>query len=212
MKDVETLTDAFACGDTKRVMSQASNSPQHTLGDCAQTDFQHPTNPFLDLSVDLPAEREPSNPFVIGISSHQVPLLLYQGENEYRPEIDPASFDVDEPELIEIFQNSKNSFTLLDNPCPQDFANNPFLVTNPFKLKSTNPFKGSLNEIANPFGGVLNELENCVRNTPVSRKNDGFTTVVSHPKVSLKRKENTVMSCIKSRGSGGNSPRCQKLN
>ncbi|GBO07249.1 hypothetical protein AVEN_254815-1, partial [Araneus ventricosus] len=89
MKDVGTLTDAFACGDTERVVFQAPNSPQHTLGDCGRTDFQHPTNPFLDNSLGLPAETEPSNPFVIGFGSHQVPLLLYQGENEYRPEIDP---------------------------------------------------------------------------------------------------------------------------
>ncbi|GBO38524.1 hypothetical protein AVEN_236866-1, partial [Araneus ventricosus] len=117
-------------------------------------------------------------------------------------------FEVEEPELIEIFQNSKNSFSLIDKPCPQDFANNPFLETNPFKLKPTNPFTGLISKNTNSFCGASEELKISVRNALASQKNDGSPLVVSH----VKWKVNTVMSRIESKCSIGSSPRCQKLN
>ncbi|GBM76918.1 hypothetical protein AVEN_239760-1 [Araneus ventricosus] len=340
---VETLTDAFACGDTERLVFETANSAQPTLGDCEHKYLQHPNNQFLDnyydlssqstnsfltqitshqaplllyqggneehpeidplsseveepepieifqnskeilslldnpsddlpsqaegtnpflteitshqvplllyqdeneerpeidplsseveepepieifqnskeiLSLldnpsnDLPSQAEGTNPFLTEITSHQVPLLLYQGENEERPEIDPLCFEVEEPELIEIFQNSKKTFSLLDSPCPQDFTINPFLVTNSFALKSTNPFKGSLNENTNIFSGAPEEPKNCLLDASVSQKNDGISPGVSRPKLSLKRTANTAMSWIKSRFSVGRSPRYQKL-
>ncbi|GBN44060.1 hypothetical protein AVEN_114404-1 [Araneus ventricosus] len=90
--DVETFTDAFAFGDTERTGFKTPNSPQPGLGDCEQIHFQHPTNPFLDNPDDLPAETELTNHMLNGITSNQVPLQLYQGENEERPDIDPSSF------------------------------------------------------------------------------------------------------------------------
>ncbi|GBN96367.1 hypothetical protein AVEN_105197-1 [Araneus ventricosus] len=145
-KDFATITDKFACGDTKRVGFQIANSAPPTLEDCEQTSVQHQTNPFLDNSDNLPANTGGTNLLLTGTTSNQIPLLLYQGENEEAPEIDPGCFEVDEPELMQIFQNSNNVFSLLDNPCPQDFVNNPFLTTNPFELKDTNPFKGPIIE------------------------------------------------------------------
>ncbi|GBN95561.1 hypothetical protein AVEN_274577-1 [Araneus ventricosus] len=145
-KDFATVTDNFACGDTKRVGFQTANSATSTLGDCEQTSVQHPTNPFLDNSENLPEDTEGTNLLLTGTTSNKIPLLLYKGENEEAPEIDPGCFKVDEPELIQIFQNSNNVFSFLDNPCPQDFVNNPFLTTNPFELKDTNPFKGPIIE------------------------------------------------------------------
>ncbi|GBN80584.1 hypothetical protein AVEN_141263-1 [Araneus ventricosus] len=145
-EDFATITDNFACGDTKRVGFQPANSAPPTLEDCEQTCVQQQTNPFLDNSDNLPADTEGTILFLTGTTSNQIPLLLYQGENEEAPEIDPGCFEVDEPELIQIFQNSNNVFSLLDNLCPQDFANNPFLVTNTFELRDTNPFKGPIIE------------------------------------------------------------------
>ncbi|GBN80586.1 hypothetical protein AVEN_141265-1 [Araneus ventricosus] len=145
-KDTETLTDKFACGDTKRVGFQTANSAPPTLGDCEQTCVQQQTNAFLDNSENLPEDTEGKNLFLTRTTSNEIPLLLYQGENEEAPEIDPGCFEVDEPELIQIFQNSNNVFSLLDNPCPQVFVNNPFLTTNPFELKVANPFKGPIIE------------------------------------------------------------------
>ncbi|GBN95559.1 hypothetical protein AVEN_274575-1 [Araneus ventricosus] len=144
--DVETITDNFACGDTKRVGFQTANSAPPTLEDCGENCVQQQTNAFLDNSDNLPANTGGTNLLLTGTTSNEIPLLLYQGENEETPEIDPGSFEVDEPELINIFQNSNNVFSLLDNLCPQDFANNPFLVTNPFELRDTNPFKGPIIE------------------------------------------------------------------
>ncbi|GBO20846.1 hypothetical protein AVEN_237085-1 [Araneus ventricosus] len=64
MKDVGTLTDAFACGDTgKSSVSRLLILPQHTLGDCGEQIFNILPIPFLDNSVDLPAETESSNPY-----------------------------------------------------------------------------------------------------------------------------------------------------
>ncbi|GBO25435.1 hypothetical protein AVEN_197355-1, partial [Araneus ventricosus] len=145
-KDTETLTDKFACGDTETIGFQTANSAQSTLLDCEQTCVQHETNHFLDKSDNLPADTEGTNLLLLGTTWNQIPLLLYQGENEEAPEIDPGSFEVDEPELINIFENSNNVFSLLDNSCPQDFVNNPLLTTNPFELKDTNPFKGPIIE------------------------------------------------------------------
>ncbi|GBM48910.1 hypothetical protein AVEN_237528-1 [Araneus ventricosus] len=143
-KDAETVTDNFAYGDTQRVGFQTANSAPPALGDCEQTCVQHQTNLFLDNSDNLPEDTEGTILLLTGTTWNEIPLLLYQGENEEAPEIDPGCFEVDEPELINIFQNSNNVFSLLDNPCPQDFANNPFLTTNPFELRDTNPFKGSI--------------------------------------------------------------------
>ncbi|GBO23721.1 hypothetical protein AVEN_217837-1 [Araneus ventricosus] len=145
-KDVETITDNFACGDTKRVGFQTANSAPPALGDCGKTCVQQQTNPFVDKSDNLIADTEGTNIFLTGTTSNQIPLLLYQGEKEDAPEIDPGCFEVDEPELIQIFQNSNNVFSLLDNPCPQDFVNNPFLTANPFELRDTNPLKGPIIE------------------------------------------------------------------
>ncbi|GBN61027.1 hypothetical protein AVEN_269659-1 [Araneus ventricosus] len=145
-KDFATVTDNFACGDTKTVGFQTANSAPSTLEDCEQSCVQQQTNPFLDNSDNLPADTEGAILLLTGTTSNQIPLRLYQGENEEAPEIDPGSFEVDEPELINIFQNSNNVFSLLDNLCPQDFVNNPFLVTNPFELRDTNPFKGPIIE------------------------------------------------------------------
>ncbi|GBO22760.1 hypothetical protein AVEN_144713-1 [Araneus ventricosus] len=145
-KDFATITDNFACGDTKIVGFQTANSAPSTLEDCEQTCVQQQINPFLDISDNLPADTEGKNLLLTGTTSNLIPLLLYQGENEEAPEIDPGCFEVDEPELIQIFQNSNNVFSFLDNPCPQDFVNNPFLTTNPFELKDTNPFKGPIIE------------------------------------------------------------------
>ncbi|GBN77273.1 hypothetical protein AVEN_90899-1 [Araneus ventricosus] len=145
-KDFATITENFACGDTTRVGFQTANSAPPTLEDCEQTCVQQQTNPFLDNSENFPEDTEGTNLLLTGTTSTQIPLLLYQGENEETPEIDPGSFEVDEPELINIFQNSNNVFSLLDNPSAQDFPNNPFLVTNPFELKDTNPFKGPIIE------------------------------------------------------------------
>ncbi|GBO38525.1 hypothetical protein AVEN_236866-1, partial [Araneus ventricosus] len=74
-KDVETITDDFAYGDTGKVAFETPNSPQPGLGDCEQIHFQHPTNPFLDNPEDLLAETESSTSFFTGITSHQVPVL-----------------------------------------------------------------------------------------------------------------------------------------
>ncbi|GBL93266.1 hypothetical protein AVEN_42699-1 [Araneus ventricosus] len=134
------------------------------------------------------------------------------GENEEAPEINPESFEVDEPELIEIFQKAKNSFSLLDNPYPQDFATNTFLVTNPFEPTDNNPLKGSIKENTNPLSGVSEELKNSVISTSVSQKQDGFSPVVSRPKRSFKRKMNKLMSWVKSRYIVPNSPRYLELN
>ncbi|GBN77276.1 hypothetical protein AVEN_90902-1 [Araneus ventricosus] len=141
-QDVETITDNFACGDTRRVGFQIANSAPPALGDCEQTCVRRQTNPFLDNSDNLPADTEGTILLLTETTSNEIPLLLYQGENEEAPEIDPGCFEVDEPELIQIFQNSNNVFSLVDTLCPQDFVNNPFLITNPFELKDTNPFKG----------------------------------------------------------------------
>ncbi|GBM43328.1 hypothetical protein AVEN_96998-1 [Araneus ventricosus] len=150
---------------------------------------------FSDDFDDSTATLVARNPFITGATSN--PLLLYQGENEEPPEIDPRSFEVDEPQLIAIFQNSQNSFSLVDNPCPQDFATNPFLLTYPFKLKNTNPFKGSVKENTNLFSGVSELKNSVVRNTSVSQNQDGFSPAISRPKWSLKRKLNKLMSWIK---------------
>ncbi|GBM39257.1 hypothetical protein AVEN_130797-1, partial [Araneus ventricosus] len=144
--DVATITDNFACGDTRRVGFQTANSAPPTLLDCEQTCVQQQTNAFLDNSENLPEDTEGKNLLLTRTTSNEIPLLLNQGENEEAPEIDPGCFEVDEPELIQIFQNSNNVFSFLDNPCPQDFVNNPFLTTNPFELKDTNPFKGPIIE------------------------------------------------------------------
>ncbi|GBO37529.1 hypothetical protein AVEN_153560-1 [Araneus ventricosus] len=95
-KDAETITDKFVCGDNERVELKTANSAPPILG-------------------DYKGEIKGSNSSYTDITFDRIPLLLYQGENEETPEIDPE-FEVDEPEVIEIFQNSKNSFSLFDNP------------------------------------------------------------------------------------------------
>ncbi|GBO25433.1 hypothetical protein AVEN_197353-1 [Araneus ventricosus] len=146
-KDFEIITDNFACGDTKRVGFQPAISAPPTLEDCEQTSVQQQTNNSLDNSDNLPADTEGTNLLLSGTTWNQTPLLLYQGENEEAAEIDPGCFEVDEPELIQIFQNSNNVFSLLDNPCPQDFVNNPFLTANPFELRDTNPLLGKSSKL-----------------------------------------------------------------
>ncbi|GBN07747.1 hypothetical protein AVEN_57876-1 [Araneus ventricosus] len=190
-KDAETITDKFVCGDNERVELKTDNSAPPILGDLEITG----TNPS---STDITFDR--------------IPLLLYQGENEETPEIDPESFEVDEPELIEIFQNSKISFSSLDNPCPHHFSTNPFLVTNPFELKKTNAFKRLSTGITNPFYGVLDDDKISVRSTSVSRKKVISLPVISRSKLSLKRNVKQFKSWIKSRRSVNNSLRYTKLN
>ncbi|GBN93722.1 hypothetical protein AVEN_166952-1 [Araneus ventricosus] len=103
-------------------------------------------------------------------TSDQNPLLLYQEENEKVSDIDHEAVEVDEPELIEIFESSKIFFSLHGNLCPQDFTNNPFLVTNSFELKNANPFKRPINEITNLFYDVSDEDKISVRSKSVLRK------------------------------------------
>ncbi|GBL79716.1 hypothetical protein AVEN_217626-1, partial [Araneus ventricosus] len=196
-KDAHNSTDALACGEVEGNVFDVPDSVQLTVGDNEAKYVQNRTNPFLDdlndSTVTLVARNSflddsddstvtivGRNSFIAGATSN--PLLLYEGETEEAPEIDSKSFEIDEPELIAIFQNSQNSFSLVDNPCPQDFVTNSFLITNPFELKDTNPFKGPIKENTYPVSGASEELEISVINTFVSQKQDGSSPVVSRPK------------------------------
>ncbi|KAF8777076.1 hypothetical protein HNY73_013999 [Argiope bruennichi] len=119
--------------------------------------------------------------------------LLYQEVDE-PPEIDPSWFEMDEPELMEIFETSKNIFSVFDNPSENDFATNPFLAKNPFELTNTNPFKESIIAKNNPFSGISNEQNVSELNTCSCPKQDTLTLVASRPNHYLKRKVNKVAS------------------
>ncbi|KAF8783152.1 hypothetical protein HNY73_013356 [Argiope bruennichi] len=147
------------------------------------------TNPFLDNFDDFVNVKRETNPFKTDIYSNEKTVLLYLEVDE-PPEIDPSWFEIDEPELIEIFENAKNIFSVLDNPLENDFATNPFLARNPFKLTNKNPFKESIIANNNPFSGISNEQkmsEQCP-------KEDNLTLVASRRNHYLKRKVNKVAS------------------
>ncbi|KAF8786152.1 hypothetical protein HNY73_007909 [Argiope bruennichi] len=123
------------------------------------------TNPFLDNSDDFADVKKETNPFKSDIYSNEKTLFLYQEVDE-PPEIDPSWFEMDEPELMEIFESSKNIFSVLDNPSENDFATNPFLARNPFELTNKNPFKESIIANNNPFSDIsieqkMSELNTC---------------------------------------------------
>ncbi|KAF8788635.1 hypothetical protein HNY73_006656 [Argiope bruennichi] len=168
------------------------------------------TNPFLDNFDDFVDVKKETNPFKTDIYSNEKTALLYQEVDE-PPEIDPSWFEVDEPELIEIFENSKNVFSVLDNPSENDFATNPFLARNPFELTNTNPFKESIIAKSNPFSGISNEQKMSELNTCSCLKQDNLTLVASRPNHYLKRKVNKVASWLKSRNMVTNSPCYLKL-
>ncbi|KAF8770225.1 hypothetical protein HNY73_017782 [Argiope bruennichi] len=165
------------------------------------------TNPFLDNFDDFADVKKETNPFKTDIYTKEKTMLLYQEVDE-PPEIDPSWFEVDEPELIEIFENSKNIFSVLDNPSENDFATNPFLSRNPFELTNKNPFKESIN---NPFSGISNEQKVSELNTCSCPKQDNLTLVASRPNHYLKRKVNKIASWLKSRNMVTNSPCYLKL-
>ncbi|GBM18422.1 hypothetical protein AVEN_72758-1 [Araneus ventricosus] len=71
----------------------------------------------------------------------KIPVHFLQTEHEKLPEIDKSLFEVEEPELINIFTKPsllKNPFAqpCLTNPFNDDFASNACIM-----LKSTNPFE-----------------------------------------------------------------------
>ncbi|KAF8764949.1 hypothetical protein HNY73_022972 [Argiope bruennichi] len=168
-------------------------------------------NPFLDNFDDFADVKKETNPFKTDIYSNEKTLLLYQEVDE-PPEIDPSWFEVDEPELMEIFGNSKNIFSVLDNPSENDFATNPFLARNPFELTNKNPFKESIIANDNLFSGISNEEKKMSElNTCSCPKQDNLILVASRPNHYLKRKVNKVTSWLKSRNMVTNSPCYLKL-
>ncbi|KAF8767891.1 hypothetical protein HNY73_020774 [Argiope bruennichi] len=168
------------------------------------------TNPFLNNFEDFADVKKETNPFKTDIYSIEKTLLLYQEVDE-PPEIDPSWFEIDEPELMEIFANSRNIFSVLDNPSENDFDTNPFLARNPFELTNKNPFKESIIANNNPFSGISNEQKMSEINTCSSPKQDNLTLEASRPNHCLKRKVNRVASWLKSRNMATNSAFYLKL-
>ncbi|KAF8776822.1 hypothetical protein HNY73_013765 [Argiope bruennichi] len=168
------------------------------------------TNPFLDNFEDFADVKKQTNHFKTDIYPNGKTLLLYQEVDE-PPEIDPSWFEMDEPELMEIFENSKNIFSVLDNPSENDFATNPFLARNPFELTNKNPFKESIIANNNPFSGISVEQKMSELSTCSCPKQDNLALVASHPNHYLKRKMKKVASWLKSRNMVINSPCYLKL-
>ncbi|KAF8770294.1 hypothetical protein HNY73_017843 [Argiope bruennichi] len=146
-KHASTLTDIYDCGETGVYVFDV-DSAQLDFEDIKTKCFQPFNNPFLDNFVPSPIELKATNPFLDNIDdfahvkketnpfktdiySKEKTLLLYQEVDE-PPEIDPSWFEEEEPELMEIFVNSKNIFSVLDNPSENDYVTNPFLARNPF--------------------------------------------------------------------------------
>ncbi|KAF8770466.1 hypothetical protein HNY73_017992 [Argiope bruennichi] len=225
-KHASTLTDIYGSGETEVYVLDV---------DSAQSDFEDiktkcirprnnpfldnfvaspielkATNPFLDNFDDFADVKKETNPFKTDIHSNEKTLLLYQEDDE-PPQIDPSWFEMDEPELIEIFENTKNVFSVLDNPSENDFATNPFLARNPFELTNKNTFKKSIIANSNPFSGISNEQKMSELNTCSCPKQDNLTLVASRPNHYLKRKANKVASWLKSRNLVTNSPCYLKL-
>ncbi|KAF8770135.1 hypothetical protein HNY73_017703 [Argiope bruennichi] len=225
-KHASTLTDIYGSGETGVYVFHV---------DSAQSDFEDiknksirpgnnpfldnfsaspielkATNPFLDNFDDFEYVKKETNPFKTDIYSNEKTLLLYQEVDE-PPEIDPSWFEMEEPELVEIFENSKNIFSVLDNPSENDFATNPFLARNPFELTNKNPFKESIIANKNPFSGISNEQKMSELNSCSCSKPDNLTLVASRPNHYLKRKVNKVASWLKSRNMVTNSPCYLKL-
>ncbi|KAF8776815.1 hypothetical protein HNY73_013759 [Argiope bruennichi] len=168
------------------------------------------TNPFLNNFDDFENVKKETNPFKTDIYSNEQTLLLYQEVDE-PPEIDPSWFEMDEPELMKIFENSKNIFSILDKPTENDFATNPFLARNPFELANKNPFKESIIANNNPFSGISNEQKVSELNTYSCPRQDNLALVASRPNHYLKQKVNKVASWLKSRNMVTNSPCYLKL-
>ncbi|KAF8764969.1 hypothetical protein HNY73_022992 [Argiope bruennichi] len=225
-KHVSTLTDIYGSGETGVYVFDVDSS---------QSDFEDiktkcirqgdnpfldnfveslielkPTNPFLDNFDDFTDVKTETNPFKTDIYSNEKTLFLYQEVDE-PPEIDPSWFEMDEPELIEIFGNSKNIFSVLINPSENDFAINSFLAKNPFELTNKNPFKEPIIANNNPFSCISNEQKMSELNTCSCLKQDNLTLVASRPNHYFKRKVNKVASWLKSRNMATNSPCYLKL-
>ncbi|KAF8795724.1 hypothetical protein HNY73_000191 [Argiope bruennichi] len=225
-KHASTLTDIYGSGETGVYVCGI---------DSAQSDFEYmktkcirsgnnpfldnfvaspielkATNPFMDNFDDFADVKKETNPFKTDIYSNEKTLFLYQ-EMDEPPEIDPSWFEMDEPELIEIFENSKNTFSVLDNPSENDFATNPFLARNPFELTNKNPFKESIIANIDPFSGISNKHKMSELETCSCLKQDNLTLVASRPNHYLKRKVNKVASWLKSRNMVTKSPCYLKL-
>ncbi|KAF8768203.1 hypothetical protein HNY73_021047 [Argiope bruennichi] len=226
IKHASTLTDIYGSDETGVYVFDV-DSAQSDFEDIKTKCIRPGNNPFLDNFVASPIElkatnpfldnfdnfadvKKETNPFKTDIYSNEKTGLLYQEVDE-PPEIDPSWFEMDEPELIEIFENSKNIFSVLDKPSENDFATNPFLARNPFELTNKNPFKESIIANNNPFSGISNEQKMSEFNTCSCPKQDNLTLVASHPNHYLKRKVNKVASWLKSRNMVTNSPCYLKL-
>ncbi|KAF8793738.1 hypothetical protein HNY73_001783 [Argiope bruennichi] len=224
-KHASTLTDIYGSGETGVYVFDV-DSAQSDFEDLKTKCIRPGNNPFLDNFVASPIElkatnpflnnfedfadvKKETNPFKTDIYSNEKTLLLYQEVDE-PPEIDPSWFEIDEPELIEIFENSKNTFSVLDDPSENDFATNPFLARNPFELTNKNPFKESISANNNLFSGISNE-QKMSENACSCAKEDNLTLVASRRNHYLKRKVNNVASWLKSRNMVTNSPCYLKL-
>ncbi|KAF8795669.1 hypothetical protein HNY73_000141 [Argiope bruennichi] len=204
-----TLTDIYGSGETEMYVFHV-DSAQSDFEDIKTKCIRPGNNPFLDNFDDFAYMKKETNPFKTDIYSNEKTSFLYQEVDE-PPEIDPSWFEMDEPELMEIFESSKNIFSVLDNPSENDFATNPFLARNPFELTNNNPFKESIIANNNTVSGIPNEQKMTELNTCSCPNQDNLTLVASRPNHYLKRKVNKVASWLKSRNMVTNSPCYLKL-
>ncbi|KAF8796263.1 hypothetical protein HNY73_000659 [Argiope bruennichi] len=226
-KESSTLTDVYGSDDTERHVVdiesaqsdfediktkciQLGNNPFLDNFDVSPMELKG-TNPFLDNFDDFADVKKETNPLKTDIHSKEKTLLLYREVAE-PPEIDPSWFEMDEPELMEIFENSQNICSVLDYTSENNFAINPFLARNPFDPTNKNPFKESIIAKNNPLSGISNEQKMSEFNTCSCPKENDLTLVASRPKHYLKRKVNKFTSWLKSRNMATNSPCYLQLN